>query len=131
LRHRVSALGFAIIVAFAGALGAGGAANAAPAGANILYADSPNAVADRYIVVFKDCAVPASTVGAKARDLAGRFGGRARHVYTAGLRGFSVGMTAAQARKLAADPAVASVEAVQRIGVLATQAAAALPPLPF
>lgn len=123
MRQRVSTLGIAIIVAFAGALGAGGLANAAPTGpeAPILYAGSPNAVADRYIVVFKDSAVPASTVGAKARDLAGRFGGKARHVYTAGLRGFSVGMSAAQARKLAADPAVAAIEAVQRIGVLDTQ----------
>ncbi|GAA2381393.1 hypothetical protein Cme02nite_51920 [Catellatospora methionotrophica] len=123
MRHRVSALGIAIIVAFAGALGSGGPANAAPAGpgASILYADSPSAVADRYIVVFKDAAVPASTVGTKARDLAGRVGGQARHVYTSGLRGFSVGMTAAQARKLAADPAVASIEAVQRIGILDTQ----------
>jgi hypothetical protein len=65
--------------------------------------------------------VPATAVGTKARDLAGRFGGQARHVYTAGMRGFSVGMPAAQARRLAADPSVASVEAVQRIGVLDTQ----------
>ena len=81
---RASALGCALLVAFAGALSLGAPAQAEPEGA-ILYADSPTAVPGRYIVVLNDAGVSeAAQVSAKARDLAGRFGGQTRHVYTAG-----------------------------------------------
>jgi len=96
LRHRVSAIVVAIVVACSAVLSSAGPASAAPTGpeAPILYADSPNAVPGRYIVVFKDAAVAATAVGRKARDLTGRFGGQTRHLYTAGPRGFSVALPA-------------------------------------
>jgi subtilisin family serine protease len=85
-------------------------AHAEPAG-QVLNADSPHAVPDRYIVTLKSRA----GVADQARTLAGRFGGQVRHRYTAGPYGFSTTMPAAQARRLAADPAVAAVEQVQEI----------------
>ncbi|MEU4804461.1 S8 family serine peptidase [Actinosynnema sp. NPDC023587] len=73
-------------------------------------ADAPGTVADAYIVVFKDSAVGARQTPAKAGDLAARYGGKLKLTYTAALRGFSVSMSAAQARRLAADPVVDYVE---------------------
>ena len=123
MRQRASVLGFAIVVAMAAASGFGRPATAAPTGddAPILYADSPNAVPGRYIVIFKDSASSPKAVASLARDLTSRFGGQSRHLFTAGLRGFSATISDQQVRRLAADPAVASIEAVQYIGVAGTQ----------
>jgi subtilisin family serine protease len=107
-------------MALAGAISVGGPAQAEPTGP-IRYADSPNAVAGRYIVTLKPAALAATKVSALARELTGRFGGQTRHVYDSALAGFSANMSVAQAQRLAADTAVASVEQVQRIGVLDTQ----------
>ncbi|AIG75287.1 Conserved putative secreted protein [Amycolatopsis japonica] len=66
----------------------------------------PDAVPGSYLVTFK-----ASTVNtADARSLAAEYGGQVTRTYDAALRGFAGRMTAAQAQRLAADPAVASVE---------------------
>ncbi|MEU6075378.1 S8 family peptidase [Micromonospora sp. NPDC047074] len=118
--QRLPAAGFALVMALAGAIGVGGPAQAGPTG-TIRYADSPNAVAGRYIVTLRPAALAAGSVDARARELTGRFGGRTRHVYDSALAGFSASMSAKQAQRLAADPSVASVEQVQRIGVLDTQ----------
>ncbi|MCG5441435.1 S8 family serine peptidase [Micromonospora sp. NIE79] len=118
--QRLPAAGFALVLALAGAIGVGGPAQAEPTG-TITYADGPNAVADRYIVTLRSTALAATAVDSKARELTGRFGGQTRHVYASALPGFSVSMSAKQAQRLAADPSVASVEQVQRIGVLDTQ----------
>ncbi|WFF04617.1 S8 family peptidase [Micromonospora sp. WMMD1076] len=118
--QRLTATGFALVLALAGTMGAGGPAQAEPTGV-IQNADGPDAVAGRYIITLKDTALASTTVGAKARGLTDRFGGRTRHVYGSALAGFSAEMSAQQARRLAADPSVASVEQVQRIGVLDTQ----------
>lgn len=58
---------------------------------------------DQYIVVLKD--------GAKtAKSLTTQYGGTVAQTYTAAIRGFAVrGMSAQQARRLAADPAVRTV----------------------
>ncbi|MEV0681453.1 S8 family serine peptidase [Actinosynnema sp. NPDC050436] len=77
---------------------------------SIRGAGAPGAVKDAYIVVFKDSAVGAQQAPAKAGDLAAKYGGKVKLTYTAALRGFSVAMTEAQARRLAADPAVDYVE---------------------
>ncbi|WIM99491.1 S8 family serine peptidase [Actinoplanes oblitus] len=95
---------------------AGSPAAAAPAG-RVLYADSPGAVPGRYIVTLKQRAA----VGDQASALARRFGGRLRHVYDQVQHGFSIALPESQAGKLAADPAVAAVEQVQRITVQDTQ----------
>ncbi|MGW4827266.1 S8 family serine peptidase [Amycolatopsis japonica] len=66
----------------------------------------PDAIPGSYLVTFK-----ASTVTtADARALASEYGGQVTRTYDAALRGFAGRMTEAQARRLAADPAVASVE---------------------
>ncbi|MFF5232532.1 S8 family serine peptidase [Dactylosporangium sp. NPDC000521] len=115
--HRITAAGTALVAALAGAFAAAAPAAATAQGA-ILYADSPDAVAGRYIVTLKD---GSTAIATQAQRLTGRFGGQTRHVFDTVQRGFSASMSAQQARRLAADPAVASVEAVQRITVLDTQ----------
>ncbi|NUT36504.1 MAG: S8 family peptidase [Hamadaea sp.] len=116
MAQRVLAVALALVSATAAALGPAGAAQADPTG-HIRQADAPGAVAGRYIVVLKDGGASAATA---AQTLSARFGGQTRHVY-ASFRGYAAGMTESQARRLAADPAVAYVEQVQRIGVLDTQ----------
>lgn len=118
--QRLAATGFALVTALAGVIGAGGPAQAEPTGV-IRNMDGPNAVAGRYIVTLRDTALAPTAVSTRARELTARFGGRTRHVYGSALTGFSTEMSAQQARRLAADPSVASVEQVQRIGVLDTQ----------
>ena len=88
------------------------AAAAEPEG-QIRAVGTPTVVADSFIVVFKDT-VAKTAVTAKAGELAARFGGRTGHTYRDAVRGFEVSMTAAAARKLAADP---SVDYVQQNGV--------------
>ncbi|MBB5872715.1 subtilisin family serine protease [Allocatelliglobosispora scoriae] len=119
--QRLSAASAAVFIALAGTWGLGAAAQAAPEGA-ILYTDSPNAVPGRYIVVLKETAgFTGTAISAKAQQLSGKFGGQTRHVFSSGLRGFSLSTSAAQAKLLAADPAVSYVEQVQRISVQDTQ----------
>lgn len=116
--HRITAGGTALVAGLVGALAAAGPAQAVPAAGAILYADRPGAVPGRYIVTLKD---GSTSIATQARQLTGRFGGQARHVYDPVQRGFSASMSVQQAQRLAADPAVASVEAVQRITVADTQ----------
>ena len=91
---------------------------AAPAQAEegrILSAGSPNAVADSYIVVLKDGVADRSAdVAAKADGLASRFGGKVSRSFSTALNGFSVHMSEANAKKLAADSSVDYVQANQK-----------------
>lgn len=116
--HRITVAGVALVAGLAGAFATAGAAQAVPAVGAILYADSPGAVPGRYIVTLKD---GSTSIATQAQRLTGRFGGQPRHVYDPVQRGFSATMSSQQAQRLAADPAVASVEAVQRITVTDTQ----------
>ncbi|MEV0270001.1 S8 family serine peptidase [Hamadaea sp. NPDC050747] len=126
MAHRTPTVAATLLLALATTLtpvAAMASPSAEPTGV-IRAAGSPDAVPGRYIVALKDSALTAispSAIAATARDLSARFGGQTRHVYSAGLHGFSVVLPEAQARRLAADPAVAYVEQVQRIGVLDTQ----------
>ncbi|GAB7045643.1 S8 family peptidase [Catenuloplanes indicus] len=54
--------------------------------------------------------------------IAGKFGGEVDRVYDRALRGLTGRFSAAEARRLAADPAVAYVEQNQRVRLAATQA---------
>ncbi|WP_117211596.1 S8 family peptidase [Allorhizocola rhizosphaerae] len=87
----------------------------------ILRAGGPTAVADSYIVVFKDTAVSRLSVAGKANELANRVGGKARHTYSHALRGFEINTTEAKARQLASDPAVAYVEQNHTVKLADTQ----------
>ncbi|HEX5596617.1 MAG TPA: S8 family peptidase [Micromonosporaceae bacterium] len=128
--RRARRLAFSIFVAAAtGAVLTAGPAAAAPAVGEIKLAGTPNAVAGSYIVVLKDEAVggragtarAAAAMPTKAKELAGRYGGSLGFVYDAALNGFSVRMSEAAAKRLAAHPDVAYVEQDQVVSLAATQ----------
>jgi subtilisin family serine protease len=81
------------------------AAQAAPGEAAVLAVPGAEVVPDSYVVVLKPgkAAVSVST-------LASRYAASVRHTYSHALSGFAASMTAQQARRLAADPAVAFVQ---------------------
>ncbi len=81
----------------------------------IVGAGAEGAVADSYIVVLKD----GST--ADKPSLASKFGGAIGRQYTQGISGFSVALKERQAKRLAADPAVAFVEQNKVLRAEATQ----------
>jgi len=118
MKLRLLALGIAAITftAFSGA----------PAGARppvegvILAAGSPTAITGSYIVVLNDV-VAASDVNASANGLANRYGATVRTMWQDALKGFHASMSAAQARRLAADPAVKYVEQDQVVTIAETQ----------
>ncbi|MER7417301.1 S8 family peptidase [Micromonospora peucetia] len=96
-------------------------ATAAPAEGQILQAGGATAVADSYIVVFKDTAVPRAEVTGNARTLAGRHGGTVARTFQNTVRGFEARMSAAQVRRLAADPSVKYVEQNHVMRISGTQ----------
>jgi subtilisin family serine protease len=101
--------------ALAAGLGSG------PAGLARERAEAGKVVKDSYIVVFKDGKMSRSAVTGRAGRLATRFGGKIGHTYTNALRGFEVRLTSAQAKLLAADPAVAYVEPNLTVSLADTQ----------
>lgn len=105
--------GLCLGVAATAAFTIGGFGSAQAAEGQILKAGAPGTIKDSYLVTLTGS--PAKTLGpaqvsAEAGDLTDRYGGEVRRVYSAALRGFSVRMTEAQAKRLAADPAVRYVE---------------------
>ncbi|BCY14003.1 S8 family peptidase [Actinoplanes sp. L3-i22] len=90
------------------------AAPAAPAFAagTVIGADAPGAVPGRYIVTMKN-----RGTGPSVHALGS---GKVLHTFRA-ISGYAAEMTAAQARRLAADPAVRSVEQDRRIHIATTQ----------
>lgn len=81
------------------------ASPAAPEGV-IENAGAEGAIAGSYIVTLDESA-QAET--AKGRAVAARFGAKIKRTYTSALNGYAVELSEAQAKKLAADPAVSSV----------------------
>lgn len=115
-------------LAFSGTAGAGPApvepapaepAPAGPAARGGPVVLSPDAVPDSWLVTLRT-GQPAE-VGALADDLAGRYSGVVQRLFGSAVRGFSVTMTEAAARRLATDPRVASVEQNVRVRALGTQ----------
>jgi subtilisin family serine protease len=76
---------------------------------SILGAGAHNSVKDSYLVVLEDDTT-AQGVERRKAALIKRYGGKVGHTYSSALKGFSVRMTEKQAKRLAADPAVAYVE---------------------
>ncbi|MFD1828611.1 S8 family peptidase [Streptomyces desertarenae] len=117
-RIAVGAALAALVLAGTAAATAGAASPGpeAPLGA-VRGADAPDAVDGEYIVVLKESGSAARTLRApagvreKAEELTGSLGGETRRTYSAALKGFSVEATEKQARRLAAHPDVAYVEA--------------------
>ncbi|MFC7548640.1 S8 family peptidase [Plantactinospora sp. GCM10030261] len=95
-------------------------ASAAPATGEIRAAGSATAITGSYLVVLK-ADTGASELSGRAAKLVKRYGGTVGDVYGAALTGFSATMSETQARRLAADPAVAYVEQDQVITLQATQ----------
>ncbi|MEU1106319.1 S8 family peptidase [Streptomyces tibetensis] len=121
---RSKRLGFAALTSLATAALVGGLttlpAQAAPAEGRVLAADSPTAIKDSYLVTLKKSA------GLKASSAAGKglvkeYGGSVDKTFGTALNGWSATLSATEARRLAADPAVASVEQNQRVTLAATQ----------
>jgi subtilisin family serine protease len=96
------------------------AAAAEPEGA-IRSVGGPTAVADSYIVVFRDAAVARTRVSANARSLVDRHGGSVARTYSAALRGFEVRASEKVAARIAADPSVAFVEQNHTVHAMETQ----------
>ncbi|MEU9436930.1 S8 family peptidase [Streptomyces sp. NPDC048252] len=91
-------------------------AQAAPAEGKVLAAGSPTAVKDSYIVTLK------SQAGFKASSATGKnlvkgYGGTVGKTFGSALNGYTATLSATEARRLAADPAVATVEQNQTVRV--------------
>ncbi|MFI7606933.1 S8 family peptidase [Micromonospora sp. NPDC049366] len=117
LAHRSVLVGVATLSMLAAATPA---LAAEPTG-TIRAAGGETAVADSYIVVFKDTAVGRNAVGDNASRLVGRHGGTVARTYGAALRGFEVRVGAKAAARIAADPAVAYVEQNHTVSIAGTQ----------
>ncbi|KKD09443.1 S8 family peptidase [Streptomyces sp. WM6386] len=119
---------FAAITSLATAALVGGLtalpAEAAPAEGKILAADSPTAIKDSYIVTLKKGSTGFKSASAAGKSLVKEYGGTVRKTFGSALNGYSATLSAAEAKRLAADPAVASVEQNQRVHVDATQSSA-------
>jgi subtilisin family serine protease len=89
-------------------------AQAAPAEGKVLAAGSPTAVKDSYIVTLKqDAGFKASSTTGK--DLIKEYGGTVKKTFGAALNGYTATLSATEAKRLAADPAVATVEQNQTV----------------
>jgi subtilisin family serine protease len=100
------------------------AMSAAPAKAaqgDVLNANGPSSIRDSYLVVLKDAQLSATAVGGTAQQLATRYGGTLGYTYTAALRGFSIHLGEAAAKRLAADPRVSYVEQDSVVHTFGTQ----------
>lgn len=116
MKLRLFALTCATVTAVASI---GAPAGARPAEDAVLAAGSPTAIPGSYIVVLND--VTALDVGASAAGLANRYGAKVLTTWRDALRGFHANMSAQQARRLAADPAVKYVEQDQVVTGFPTQ----------
>ncbi|GAA3664191.1 serine protease [Lentzea roselyniae] len=89
-------------------------ATAAPEG-EIRNLGASNAVKDNYIVVLKDMSTTS------VENISAKYSAKVKHTYKSALRGFSAQMSEAQAKRLAADPAVAHVEQDGEVHLSETQ----------
>ncbi|WP_217238835.1 S8 family peptidase [Streptomyces sp. AC555_RSS877] len=89
-------------------------AQAAPAEGKVLAAGSPTAIKDSYIVTLKkDAGFKASS--SEGKSLIKEYGGSVKKTFGAALNGYTATLSAAEAKRLAADPSVAVVEQNQRV----------------
>ncbi|NBM18334.1 S8 family peptidase [Streptomyces sp. GC420] len=96
-------------------------AQAAPAEGRIHGAGSAGSVDSSYIVTLRTGAAGVSASSAAGRELAARYGARISHVYREVLNGFAVEASETRAKRLAADPRVASVTQDTRVFLDRTQ----------
>ncbi|MGW3724042.1 S8 family peptidase [Streptomyces sp. NPDC000851] len=119
-RRRLAATALATTAALAASLVAALPAGAAPAAeGRIQYEGAANAVADSYIVTLK--ADRARSGSAEGRALAKKYGAAIERTYKKALNGYAIEASETEAKRLAADPAVASVVQNRTFTVAATQ----------
>ncbi|MFG3254835.1 S8 family serine peptidase [Streptomyces sp. NPDC048172] len=119
-RHITLALGAAIAVAGGAGVIATTAGASAPAEGTVIGAGSEHAVKGSYIVQLKGGGTVSAT--GLGKDLAEEYGGKVKRTYSAALKGFATsGLSAEDARKLAADDKVAKVFQNQRFTINGTQ----------
>jgi subtilisin family serine protease len=94
-------------------------AQAAPAEGKVLAAGSPTAIKDSYIVTLKK-GVDFKAASAEGKSLIKEYGGAVNKTFGAALNGYTATLSAAEARRLAADPSVATVEQNQTVHVTDT-----------
>ncbi|WP_328929305.1 S8 family peptidase [Streptomyces sp. NBC_00190] len=109
---------FALAAALALGLHTGASAASPPEG-SVRYAGAPGAVAGSYLVLLDPARATSRT--ARGRSVVERSGGKIRRTYDAALNGYSAQLTERQARRLAADPAVAEVAQNRTLKLDATQ----------
>ncbi|MFD0259677.1 S8 family serine peptidase [Kitasatospora indigofera] len=110
-------------VAAALALGAGGAlpaAASAPEGV-VRSAGAPGTIPGSYLVLLK--AQDVRTVAGQGAALTAHYGGSVRRTFGSALHGFSAELSERQARRLAADPAVAEVVQNRKVSLEGSQPA--------
>ena len=90
--------------------GSSTAAPAPPSEPRIVNEDGASAVAGEYIVVFKNQDLPVAESRREGDRLAAEHGGRIEHHYGRVVDGYSARMSEAEARAVAADPAVDYVQ---------------------
>ncbi|EME64024.1 subtilisin-like serine protease [Amycolatopsis decaplanina DSM 44594] len=95
----------------------GGTTVASAAEGSIVNAGSAKAIKDSYIVVLKD----GSSVEATAKSVTKRHGGTIEKTFASSVHGFSGALTEKQAKRVAADPAVAYVEQNQTVSASTDQ----------
>ncbi|MGW0611009.1 S8 family peptidase [Streptomyces sp. NPDC002788] len=118
-RRRLAALGATATAALVASLVSALPAAAVPAAAEgrIQYEGAANAVADSYIVTLKT----EKAGSAEGRALARKYGADIERTYTKALNGYEVEASESEAKRLAADPAVASVVQNRTFSITGTQ----------
>jgi subtilisin family serine protease len=118
-RRRLAALGATATAALVASLVSALPAGAAPAASEgrIQYEGAANAVADSYIVTLKTH----KAGSAAGRALAQKYGADIERTYTKALNGYEVEASETEAKRLAADPAVASVVQNRTFRITGTQ----------
>jgi hypothetical protein len=121
-RRRTWSLLLAVVICSSGALAAAtpSSAQTEPPGAKGTIEPADEPIPDQFIVTLDDD-VPATAVAQVADTLADRHGGDALTVYDTGLKGFVVHMSEPDAKSLAADAQVKSVEEDGLVHASATQ----------
>ncbi|KND23907.1 S8 family peptidase [Streptomyces anulatus] len=120
-RRAAGAIAAATTLALAVGAGAALPAQAAPAPeGRVLHAGAAGAIPGSYIVTLKETAGFRASA-AQGKKLIAGYGGRIERTYTSALNGYAAQLGSTEAKQLAADPAVASVEQNQKVHSTATQ----------
>ncbi|MFV0133840.1 S8 family peptidase [Streptomyces sp. HMX87] len=116
-RRRLAAIGAAATAALTASLVSALPATAAEG--RIQYEGAANAVAGSYIVTLKPDEAKAGS--AEGRAVAKKYGADIERTYTKALNGYEVEASESEAKRLAADPAVASVVQNRTFSITGTQ----------